>query len=239
MNRRLKKNIQKALESPEPDQQEKERFLRTLPQPQIHMLQFVLIQAAYLRKWVLFLSILLLFPVSAGVYCIDRNTLWVVSAVVPFLGLLAVTESMRSMTYGMNEFEMSTRFSMKSVVLARMSVLGLLDVIVFCCFIPLCSIGSHTSFLQTGLYLFVPYLLTVNVSLWITRHFRSKEVIYVCMSVAVLVSAGNVGLHFMAGFVFQFSYIKGWLILSGLLIGTLIYEVYRTIKQTEELAWNL
>lgn len=239
MNRRLKKNIQKAFEFPKPNQQEKERFLRTLPQPPINMLQFILTQAAYLRKWVLFLSILLLFPALIGTYCIDLNILWVVSAVVPFLGLLAVTESTRSMVYGMSEFEMSARFSLKSVVLARMCVIGLFDVLVFCCFIPLYCISSNTPFLQTGVYLFVPYMLTVNTSLWITRHLRSKEVIYACMSVAVLVSAANTALHFMADFVYQFSYIKWWLILSGLLAGTMIYEIYRTIKQTEELAWNL
>jgi len=239
MNRQLRKNIQRAFEFPKPNQQEKESFLKTLPQPQINMLQFVLTQAAYLRKWILFLSILLLFPALIGTYCIDLNILWVVSAVVPFLGLLAVTETTRSMVYGMSEFEMSTRFSLKSVVLARMSVIGLLDVLVFCCFIPLCCISSNTSFLQTGIYLFVPYLLTVNISLWITRHFRSKEVIYACMSVAVLVSAANVGLHFMADFVYQFSYIEWWLILCGLLVGTMIYETYCIIKQTEELAWNL
>lgn len=239
MNRQLKKSIQRAFEPPKPNPQEKERFLRTLPQPKISMLQFVLIQAAYLRKWVLLLSILLLFPALIGTYCIHRNTLWVVSALVPFLGFLAVAESTRSMMYGMNELEMSARFSLNSVVLARMSVLGLVDGLIFCCFIPLCCVSNHTSFLQTGICLLAPYLLTVNISLWITRHFRSREVIYACMSVAVLVSIVNVWLQFTADFIYQFSYIKWWFILFGLLVGTMIHEICCTIKQTEELAWNL
>ena len=236
MNRQLKKRIQRAFEAPKSDQKEKARFLRTLPQPQISMLQFILIQATYLRKWTLFLSILLLFPLLIEAYCIELNTLWAVSAFAPFLGLLAVAESTRSMMYGMNELEMSTRFSLKSVVLARMSVLGLFDVLILCCFAPLCCISSNISFLQTGVYLFVPYLLTVNISLWITRRFRSREAIYACMSVAVLISGANTGLHIMADFVYQFSYIKWWLILSALLVGTMIYETYCTLKQTEELA---
>lgn len=239
MNRQLKKSIQKVFEPRKPNQQEKERFLRTLPQPKISMLQFALIQAAYLRKWVLLLSILLLFPALIGNYCIELNTLWVVSAFVPFLGFLAVAESTRSTMYGMNELEMSARFSLKSVVLARMSVLGLVDGFIFCCFVPLCCISNHTSFLQTGICLFVPYLLTVNISLWITHHFRSKEVIYACMCVAVLVSIVSVWLHFMTDFIYQLSYIKWWLILFYILVGTMIYEIYCTIKQTEELAWNL
>lgn len=239
MRRQLKKSIQKAFEAPKPNQQGKEKFLRTLPQPQIGMLQFVLIQASYLRKRSLFLSILLLFSALIGANCVERNTLWIVSAFVPFLGLLAVTENARSMTYGMSEFEMSTRFSLKSVVLARMSILGILDFIILCCFIPFCCINCNISFFQSAVYLFVPYLLTVNVSLWILRHFCSKEVIYACMSVAVLVSIANAGLRLIADFVYQFSYIKWWLILSALLVGAMIHETYCTIKQTEELAWNL
>ncbi len=230
MNRQLKKRIQKALEAPPPNRQEKERFLRMLPRPRISMQRFILIQAAYLRKRTLFLSVLLLFPALLAAQYIHLDTLWSISAFMPFLGLFAVTESMRSITHGMSEFEMASRFSLKSVILARMSVLGLFDVLVLCCFIPLCRRGSHFSFLQTGLYLFVPYLLTVNISLWITRHFRGKEVIYACMSAAVLVSAANLGLHLTADFVYQYAYIKWWAALSALSIGTMIYEIYRTVK---------
>lgn len=239
MNSQLKKGIKKAFTAPEPDRQEKVRFLNMLPRSRISMLQFVLAQAAYLRKITLVLSALFLFPALMGTYYTDLNTLWTVSALVPFLGLLAVTESTRSAMYGMEEFEMSARFSLKSVVLARMSILGLLDVLLLCCAVPLCCISSDITILQTGVYLFVPYLLTVNLSLWITRRFHSKGAVYACMSIAVLVSAANAGLHMIADFVYQFAYIKWWIILSGLLAGAMIYETYCTIKRTEEGAWNL
>lgn len=239
MNRQLKKMIKKAFEVPEPDRKEKEKFLRMLPQPQISILKFIFIQASYIRKQTLFLSILLLFPALQGANSIRTGDLWVASAFIPFLGLLAVAESTRSTTYGMGEFEMATRFSLKSIVLARMSVLGLLDAFILCCFIPLCYIDSNLSIIQTGVYLLVPYLLTVNISLWITRHFHGREVIYACVSVAAMVSVANVVLCTGADYVYQFYYLKWWLILSVLLVGEMIYEAYRTIKQTEELAWNL
>lgn len=239
MNKQIKRSIQKAFEAPKPNQQEKARFLRTLPQPQISMWRFILTQAAYLRKWTLFFSMFLLFPALIGAYYIEKNTLWLVSALIPFLGLLAVTENARSMVYGMSEFEMSTRFSLRSVILARMGVLGVLDILVLCCLTPLCCIGNHFSLLQTGIYLLVPYLLTVNIGLWITRRFHNKEAIYGCMSVAVMISGANAGLHFIADFVYQFSHIKWWFALSIFLIVRMIYETYYTMKQTEELAWNL
>lgn len=239
MNKQLKRCIQKAFEAPKPDQQEKAGFLRTLPQPQIHMRQFILTQAAYLRKRTWFLSVLLLVPALAGAYSIEKNTLWAVSAFIPFLGMLAVTENTRSMVYGMHELEMSARFSLKSVILARMGVLGALDACILCCLTPLCCIGNQFSLFQTGIYLLVPYLLTVNINLWITRRFHSKEAVYGCMGTAVMISGANAGLHFIADFVYQFSYIKWWSVLFVFLAGRMICEVYGTIRQTEELAWNL
>ncbi len=239
MSNQLKRSIQKAFAAPEPDQQEKARFLRTLPQPQIGMFRFIFVQASYVRKisWVLSGLILLL-----ALFCacnINEGTLWVISAFVPILGLLAVTEGNRSMTYGMSEFEMSARFSLKSVVLARMSILGLTNFAVIAVIAPLCRIGNDFSLLQIGLYLIVPYLLTVNFSLWLTRHINDKETIYVCMCVAAIVSGINTGLHFVTDLIYQEIYTGWWIALSVFLFIGLAYEIHCTIKRTEEYTWNL
>lgn len=239
MNKKLKNDIQKAFKAPTPNQQEKMRFLRTLPKPKISMWQFILTQATFLRKSTLLISLTLIIPALLGTYYIDLNTIWVISSLIPFLALLAVTESTRSAVYGMIEFEMSTRFSLKSVVLARLSILGMLDFIILCCVTPLCCISSEIPLFQTAIYLFVPYLLTVNTNLWITRHFQGKESIYACMSIAVLISGLNVSLHFIAKFIYQFSYFNWWLLLAVILIAGMINELSHTIKQTEEYRWNL
>ncbi len=239
MNHQLKRNIQKAFAAPEPDQQEKARFLRSLPQPQIGMFRFILVQASYVRKLSWALSGLILLLALFCAYNISEDTLWVVSAFVPLLGLLAVTESTRSMTYGMSEFEMSTRFSLKSVVLARMSILGLINFAVIAVLTPLCRVGNEFSLLQTGMYLLVPYLLTVNFSLWIARRVNGKETIYGCMCVAAIVSGINAGLHFVTDLVYQEIYIGWWIVLSVFLLIELAYELHCTIKRTEEYTWNL
>ena len=239
MSNQLKRSIQKAFAAPKPDQQEKERFLRTLPQPQISMFRFILVQASYIRKVTWLLSGLILLLALFGAYRISQNTLWVVSAVVPVLGLLAVTEGNRSMMYGMSEFEMSTCFSLKSVVLARMSILGLINFAVIAALTPLCRIGNDFSLLQTGMYLFVPYLLTVNFSLWIARRTNDKEIIYGCMCVATIVSGINTGLHFVTDIIYQEIYTSWWLVLSVFLLIELAYELHCTIKRMEEYTWNL
>lgn len=238
MNRQLKQEIKKAFAFPEPDRQEKVRFLRTLARPPLGMRQFIFTQLTYLRKRIVVLSVSLLLPALTGAHRIDPDTLWVLSALIPFLGLLAVAESTRSAMYGMQELEMSARFSLKSVMLARMSILGLLDGLVICCLVPLCR-RSSMSLLQTGIYLLVPYLLTVNVSLWLTRRFHGREALYGCMCAAALVSMGSLGLHLIGAFIYQLSYIHWWILLSAVLIGRMAREIYQTIKQTEELTWNL
>lgn len=239
MNIKVKKNILKVLQAPMPDGQAKANFLRTLPKPQIGTWQFILRQAAFLRKRTLFLSLLLLIPAFAGFHYLNPNTVWMISAFIPFLALLAVTESTRSAMYGMSEFEMSTRFSIKNVVLARLSMWGSIDFIILCCIIPLCNLNGEVSLFRTGIYLFVPYLLTANISLWITRHIRSREYIIYCMAASTLISGANVGLHFKVGFVYQISFFHWWLLVAILLIGEMVYEVCHTIKETEEYTWNL
>ncbi len=238
MNHELKRSIQKAFDAPNSDKQRKERFLRTLPQPKIGMLQFVFSQIAYMRKWTLILSVLLLVPALIGAYQISNDTLWIVSSCAPFLGLLAVSESTRSAKYGMCEFEMTTRFSLKSIVLARMSVLGGTDLIILCIVTPLCSIGNEFWVVQTGLYLFVPYLLTVNLCLWFTRRFHGKESIYGCMSITVMIGAANSVLHYVNTFVCQNAFLTVWGIAALLLLTDMAYEICCTVKQTEELGWN-
>ena len=239
MNNQLKRNIQKAFAAPKPNQQEKTRFLRSLPQPQIGMFRFILVQASYVRKlsWILSGLVLLLALLCS---CnISQDTLWLVSAFVPALGLLAVTESNRSMMYGMSELEKSTRFSLKSVVLARMSILGLVNFAIIAVLAPLCRVGNGFSLLQTLMYLLVPYLLTVNISLWIARRTNDKEIIYGCMCVAIIVSAINTGLHFVVELIYQEVYISWWLVLAIILLIEVAYEMHCTIKRTEEYTWNL
>lgn len=239
MNRKLKKSIQRALEAPKPDSREKERFLDELPVSYIRTFQFLLIQASYVRKRTLVFSALLLLPAGVGAYNVNPRTLWVASSFIPLLALLAVAESTRSMTYGMEELEMSARFSLKNVVLARMIILGLVDLVIFCCFIPLCKIGSGISFLRTAVYLFVPYLLTANISLWLTRRFREKETVYACVGAAVFVGAANTSLHMAVDVIFRYSGTGWWLLAVLFLAAVMIWEARSVIRETEEFAWNL
>ena len=183
MNRGLKKQIAKAFDAPAP--RDKAQFVRSLPRPHISTKAFIFSQIPFIKKSIWLLSVLIVLPAVWGASFASENTVWIVSAFTPFLALLLITESAKSTLYGMNELEMASRFSLKNIVLARLTILGIFNFAIFCIIIPICHIANSISLVQTGVYLFVPYLLTTSISLYIVRHFRNKEAIYGCMAVAV------------------------------------------------------
>ena len=239
MDRELKKRIKKIFEEEKPPQREKIQFLNNLPASELSMGQFIMIQAGYLRRWVIVSTILSAVPVLLVANFMKQNILWMIFALIPLLAVLAVAENNRSIQYGMIEFEMSTRFSLKSVVLARMIVLGIMDFAMIFFFLLICKKEKDFSLFQTSCYLLVPYLLTATGSLWIVRHFPNKDAIYSCMVLAVLVSSLSSSLYFRADFLYEFSYIKWWVIVLIFLMIKAGYEIYYTIKQTEECIWSL
>lgn len=137
-----------------------------------------------------------------------------------------------------NELEMASRFSLKNIVLARLTILGIFNFAIFCIIIPICHIANSISLVQTGVYLFVPYLLTTSISLYIVRHFRNKEAIYGCMAVAVCVSTANMTLRYVANFLFQTNYLVWWVVIALLLMMFTAKELYQTFKKTEGFLWN-
>lgn len=234
MNKRLKQSIKAAYQAPKPDEREKHKFLGALPRSKISMGRFILIQASYMRKQTILLSMLLMIAMIIAAGSVAVHVLWASAALMPFLGILAVSESTRSMAYGMEELEMSTAFSLKSVVLARMCVLGLLDTAILGSLIIFCCNKSEVPLLEAMAYILTPYMLTVSISLWLARHFHGKEVIYACLSAAVAVSLGDAGLKIFADFVYSATNIGWWFIVLAFLVWRMVFEVFITIKHSEE-----
>lgn len=95
-----------------------------------------------------------------------KDVMWGISALLPFAAVSVVTEQNRFHIFLMSELEMAARFSLKSVVLARMEILGIVHLLVLLFLIPVCARLHGASVFQTGLYLLVPYLLTADAGLW-------------------------------------------------------------------------
>lgn len=235
-----KRALLDAFAAPEPI--DKKRFLKTIPRQQISCMEFMLQQVHYIKKRIWLLSVIIFGMVLLGVCFTDfleQDVLWVISSMMPFLALTIVTEHIRSAVYGMEELEMASRFSLKSVVLARMAIIGIFHFLVLCLLIPFGYYNSTYTLLQTGVYMIVPYLLTTLLGLTVVRKNHGKESAYLCMGIAVIVSGSYIILLNTCTFFFRGEYLGGWITALAVLLGAVIMEGYKIIKQTEEPIWSL
>lgn len=227
--------LQEAFEVPEP--QRKQSFLRSLGKRRIRCSRFLLQQAAYIRKRTWGLSLAVFMAALTGARWMEGDILWLLSAMMPILALSAVAEYARSEVYGMAELEMASRFGLKSAILARMAVLGMLHAAILC-LAALFVHGEGASVFRAGIYLLVPYLLTDTAALWLCRRIRGREVIYAGAGVAVMVGFLPLLARYTGGWLQQDSTFRGWAVSAVLLCFTAVSEWKKSIRRTEELAWN-
>lgn len=187
MNKKLKDAIKNAYNAPQT--LKKEKFLRDIRHCEISDIDFIILQAGFVRKWVWVISGIVLICAAAGAYTSEGDMIFYLAATLPFIALSAVSESIRSERYKMTELEMSSRFSLKSIMLARMGSIGIVHLFVILLIIPFCGKASSTTLLQAAVCLLVPYLATVVISLNLVRRIREPDGGYICLAVAVLVSA--------------------------------------------------
>lgn len=237
MNRRMKEILREGFEAPPPVH--KQFFLSMLPPQRISNFSFMLSQLGYIRKRVLVVSIFFVTVCLAGACFLNLDMLWIISAFMPFIALSALTESFRSAAYGMDELEMSTRFSLRSVVLARIGILGVFHLILLCLLMPLAYLHSIFNVLQVGVYLLVPYLLTDVTGLWAIRNIKGKEGLYACMGIAVFVSVIYSLLRVQLVHVLYINNFEWSIVILVVLVVLCIKETGKMIQWTEELRWNL
>lgn len=236
MNRKWKEALKNAYKIPEPIH--KTEFLRQIRRSEISTCSFMLSQVAYIQKWVIILSVLTFVASVPGGSVLKRDTIWVLSAWMPFIALSAVTQTARSEVYKMAELEMVSRFSLKSVMLARMGIIGLLHLLLLMLLLPLLCYYSAYSIWQVGVYLLVPYLLTTVLGLEAGRRVKDRDSLYVSIGVAFFVSIMNLVMKTLIPLFYQKQLFVWWVIILLFLIIKSVKEYQSMIKQTEELLWN-
>lgn len=232
-----KKELQKAFEAPESPR--KRDFLRRLEQPRMGVLLFLLTQVGYIPKWNWCLSGAVFLVALVGAVVLSVDMLWVISALTPMLALSLVTESGRSECYGMAELELATRFSLRSVTLARLCILGVenLLLLVGLVFFGVCN-AVHVP-LHAGVYILTPFLLTTFTGLHLVRRVQGQEAVYFCVGAAIFISVCVLFTREAVPGIYQPDHLAWWLIGAVILgIGT-VKQFCITIHTKEELRWSL
>ncbi len=218
----------------EPEPRRKRAFLRSLPRQEVRLWNLVLSQAAYIRKWVWAVSFLLFGSVVLLAQYMEFECIWVLSAVMPFGALLVILEFARSTAYGMTELEMTSRFSLRTVFLARMSMLGAAQLLGL---IPV-AIVLGMQLLKSGVYILVPYLLTAVLELMAVRRLPGREGMFVCGSISAFVCAMCPISRLYVPELYGADGFGWWILAAVVLVAGLMKEYGKTMNHLEELTWN-
>ena len=219
---------------PGPDAARKRAFWRRMPAPPVSHLRMVLRQAGYVRPLTWAASLAVFAAALTLGRLIPADAVWTAAALTPFAALAGAAESGRSALYGMEELELSSRFGLRSAVLARLGAVGLVHAALLA---ALAAALGDGGFLRTGVYLLTPYLLTDLLSLAAVRRIRGREALYVCAGAAVLTAGLALALHGVRD-IYAPANFRWWLLALAAAAVLTGREYRKTIRKTEELSWS-
>lgn len=236
MDRRMKEQLQKIYEAPEP--RRKEEFLQTVKGQDISYRDFLKMQIRYISRWSwLTAAIVFIIALFAARY-VEKEIIWFVSASIPFLALSTAAEGSRSARYKMDELEMASRFSTRTVMAARMGVLGIGNLLVLVLMLLVFGMRMQMSFLFAGIHILCPYLLTAFLDLQIVRKMHGRESLYPCLGATVLVSALCFALGVLRVSAPELFRSGTWAAVLLVLLVLTGNEAVKLLRQAEEYVWN-
>ncbi len=203
----------------------------------------------YIRKWNWILSVcifasamlLTLQPwqtTDTQEHLQELSTPVILSACIPFLALSTVAEAGRSARFGMEELELSARFSLHTVLCARLVILGGENLVLLAVLMPLGPRFWETDLSMTAACILLPYLLTCALTLPAVRKLRGKDCTILCAGISALVSLSFLTAD-ATGFLDRAAAAPALIPAALLFFGAAaVLELRKYIRQSEELTWN-
>lgn len=219
--------IRKYFEAPEP--QRKQEFIEKVSlmpfqEPRKTSICYMAwVQFSYISKWLWVFSAFIFICIFISSRYIPGSMLWFLSAVMPFIVTFSLSESMRSIIYGMREFEMSSKFTLKSIIMLRVAIIGAVNM--FILLFAACLSGSGMC--SSLLYMLVPYLSSATGSFIILRKFPAREGVYFSSGFCVIISLVNIKSVQSYSWIYDARYTGIWVIAFILLLAAASYESYK------------
>lgn len=233
MRPELKVQLRSIYEAPPP--QQKKEFLQKWNQPRMHIGEFLFSQVCYIRKWIWGISVVGFMVSVFGIVVAYRNLVWMISALTPLLAVTIISECGKSENYDMAELEMVTRFSLRSVLFARLWILGAENALLLGLMFAAGIWNGEGEPFQTGVCILIPYLLTALIGLCIVRRFRGREAMYFCTGIAAAIGSFIFLSRDMLTRIYR-GYDPIWWVCIMLLLGGGAIRQYRNIiSETEEM----
>lgn len=229
----IKQELLCYYQAPKPEK--KQEFLRRFSEPGMTSWQFMRIQAGYIKKWIWGISIVLLILVLPCCSFFHKDILNVMASFAPFIAMSLLAEGSRSYVYGMEELELATRFSLKSILLARMGILAVFHLLLLSVMV-LFSVGSGAGqYFLVGIRILLPYFTSISIGLPLIRRFHGRESGYLCVAIAIMVSVLSWYLQELLVWQgkIQLLLVFGMLLILEIIFGAV--ESTKLLKQSEEL----
>ena len=219
--------IRKYFEAPEPER--KQVFLETVahlpvqPPEKTSIVYIAWVQFFYISKWLWALSAFIFTCIFISSRYISADMLWLLSAALPFVVAFSLSESLRSVIYGMREFEMSSRFTLKSIIMMRVIITGAVNLLML-----LVAAGlSGGGMCRNMLYMLVPYLSSATGGFIILRKFTSREGVYFSSAFGAVIGLINLKGVYSYSWIYSARYTGIWLAVVIVLLAAASYEGYK------------
>lgn len=173
-----------------------------------------------------------------GVWNGRRHSVWMVSALIPFAAFSTIVEISRSSRFKMDELELASRFSLKTVMLARLGALGGGNLILLLLLSPFVKMRWDLPVLEIGFYMLCPYCLTAFCCLCIVRCWHGKANLYVCAIVTCMVSLLCMVIDAMSFSLERYVNLPSCMIATLLLLALMVRECKKFVLNTEVYVWN-
>ena len=237
MKNELKDALNIAFYAPEP--KNKQEFLKNIRPRQVSTLEMLLQQVRYIRMSVWVVSFAFIAFALIGSWMQLPETDELIPVLMPFLAVVSVLENRRSKRFGMTELEMVTRFSLRSVIFARMIILGAAYLILLFITAPVITFAFGGETLVTAVHMLIPYLITMIISLQVERSILGRKLEYGSISVAALISVSMIWMRNLdAALINHYvQIIRNWGVLIVLILTLVtVYEQWRILRCVEEFA---
>ena len=195
---------------------------------------FLLRQFLYVGKWIWLLSAVLLLCITGICY---GNTGNYPFALTPLLAAGILVETGRSFRWKMAELEYTARFSLRSVMLARMFLVGIVETAGLLVVIWVVRPWFSYSLIRVFLYMMVPYLAASLLGSVYERKNRSDNnwgSIIICFLSSGLFAAAPYCLSSL----YEERFTVIWTVAFILLVFSLVFSMRRWICELEEAVWN-
>ena len=162
----------------------KNEFIKNYQRRELNYRELLRVQLQYMGAQLMAICGYALAMLLGSLANIDVKLAKIVAVLAPLAALFALTGLGKSEKYGMEEIEMSSRFSLRTIKIIRLAIIGIAGLAIMlaasCALSAVTGMNLFVSFAAAG----VPYLITTFLCMLLIRRWHSPKNIYGCVVIA-------------------------------------------------------